>query len=231
MRCQQVRRELHEAPRPEEPLSPAIQAHLQTCSRCRETHLELVALRRGLHGLKAPELPAGFELALRQRLREAQRPRQAAARRRWMLPIALAASVLLAIGAGTALMLMRIDGTGGSVPASAQHYSLRLSIRTAKDHPEALFDLQLPRGVVLSSAATASLGGGALVQWRSRLQAGRNELELPLVVREPGAVRVAVQVGGRSLATTVHLTARAAASGQPIVVALTFDGEPAEVLQ
>jgi hypothetical protein len=238
MRCEQIRRELHEAHRPEEPLSPGIQAHLDRCLRCRAAHLELVALRRSLSGLEAPALPGGFELALRQRLRDVQRARVAelsssapARRRSVLLPVALVASVLLAIGAVTGLVVTRLGGSDGA-EQSAQHYSLQLSIQTTHDHPEALFDVQLPHGVALTSAAASSLGKGTPVQWRSQLRAGRNEVELPLVVREPGAVRVEIHVGGRSLATTVHLSAQAAASGRPIVVAWTLDGgEPTEVVQ
>lgn len=237
MRCEQIRRELHEAHRPEEPLSPGIQAHLDVCPRCQAVHLELVALQRGLSGLEAPALPGGFELALRQRLRDVQSARVAqsasapARRRSVLLPVALVASVLLAIGAVTGLLVTRL-GVVGETEQGARHYSLQLSIRTTQDHPEALFDVQLPKGVALTSAAAASLGRGTPVQWRSHLRTGRNEVELPLVVREPGAVRVELRVGGRSLATTVHLTAQAAASGRPIVVAWTLDGgEPTEVVQ
>lgn len=234
MRCEQVRRELHQTARPEEPLAPELLEHLDACAVCRGVHLELVALRRGLQGLEAPPLPDGFALALRQRLKRADAGRATAPRRSW-LPIALAASILLAVGAVTALTLSYLDDPqGGPGEAGHQLHALRLSIGTPVDHPEALFDVRLPPGVALTRAAARSLGEGPVLRWRSRLRAGRNAIDLPLVAREPGPVRIEVRVGGRSLATTVELAARADRSQRPLVVALELrapEGEATEVLR
>jgi hypothetical protein len=237
MRCEQVRRELHQTARPEEPLAPELLAHLDACPACRGVHLELVALRRGLQGLEAPPLPDGFALALRSRLKRAdaaRTARSAAPRQQRWLPIALAASILLAVGAVAALALSYLDEQP-EVPGAAGHqlHALRLSIGTPVDHPEALFDVRLPPGVALTRAAARSLGEGPVLRWRSRLRAGRNAIELPLVAREPGSVRIEVRVGGRSVATTVELGARAERSRRPIVVALELhlEGEATEVLR
>jgi len=113
--CGEVRQRLLEAHRPEEQLPPRLEEHLATCPRCR-AHREQLTLIDDLARQQRPELPEGFELALRRRLRDEARAEPAGApdgaapaprARRWpRRALAIAAGIVLVLGAYIALSIL-----------------------------------------------------------------------------------------------------------------------------
>jgi hypothetical protein len=246
MKCDEARHELHQAARPEQGISAALDKHLRSCAGCQAVREELIQLREGLRQLPAPPVPEGFELALRRRLKSEADDLQRAganqaggqvkgtARTSWtrrLLPIAAAASVLLLLGALTSFSILRLRAQDSG--STGQAFALHLSVEAAEEQRDALFDVQLPPGIRLTPvAARAVPGSGPTVRWRSHLRPGRNEIDLPLLVEGPGALRVALRAGGRSLATTVQVGAASASRPGVVLVAWRLEaGSPKEVRQ
>lgn len=76
----------------DESAAAAVAAHIESCATCREQAEAERALRARLHGVKAPELPAGLESRIQAARR--RRPAVQAVAARWALPLA----ALLVIG-------------------------------------------------------------------------------------------------------------------------------------
>ena len=196
-RCAQVRQALLEVLHPGESLPAPLQDHLQRCPGCQRLRSQLVLLDEVARE-QAVELPEGFEISLQRRLQQtaARQARQPAAgsRRRGRLVFAAAAAVLLSVAA--IWLATHWHGTGGDVPPT--YHRLRLAIQATEEHPEVLFDVDLPDGVSPLAGTGELIGRGRSLQWRSALHRGLNELDLPLMARRPrGQVRVRLSAGGQ----------------------------------
>ncbi len=75
--------------------SAAIEQHLSECAACREQHTAALRLLDGLKQLSAPKLAPDFAKALTAKVMQDRRHRQEKMRRRVVLTMALAASVML----------------------------------------------------------------------------------------------------------------------------------------
>lgn len=222
-RCSELQQLVLGLPRPDDALPDELEQHLAGCRACQVFRAQLSSLD-ALTRAQAPELPAAFELDLRRRLREVDSQSEArqqldratttARRRPLRLVLAVAAMALLTVGVWAA-----IRWTSGSPAVQPTYHRLRLSIQSAQDYGEVLFDVQLPDGVRLLPTTGAVLGRGKSLAWRSPVRGGRNSFDLPLVARgATGTVRVRLQAGTRVWHGTVPLDARtqaASASAAP----------------
>jgi len=215
--CGDVQRLLLEAPRPGDPLEAAAQAHLAECERCRALRSQLVLVDDATREA-APELPDGFALSLRRRLREHRaaeaQPAAVPERRRSRTPIVLAAAAVVLVAAGVATLTARWSGD------KATYQRLHLAVQATQDCDEVLFDVELPDGVKPMPGLPEAIGRDRTLQWRSQLRAGANDFDLPLVAqRRTGEVQVRLRLGEKTWTGTVSL---AAAQGRA-------DAGPAEV--
>jgi len=139
-----------------------------------------------------------------------------------LLPIAAAAGFLLVISALTSFVVLRLSAQGSG--GTGQTYALHVSVEAAEEHRDALFDVELPPGIRLTSAAPSQCrhrADRALAQPpQTRPQRDRS----PLLVDAPGALRVALHAGGRSLATTVQVGTLSASRPGSLLVAWRLEG-------
>jgi hypothetical protein len=211
-RCADVQRLLLEALRPGDSLDAAAEAHLQACARCRGLRDQLLVVDDAAHEA-APELPAGFELSLRRRLRE-HRPGRGAAPaandrqpatvvppRRSRTPFILAAAALVLVAAGVVTLAARWQGGG-----KPTFHRLHLAIQATQDCDEVMFDVDLPEGVRPLPGLPESIGRDRSLQWQSPLRAGANEFDLPLLAQHRrGEVQVRLRMGEKTWTGTVSL--------------------------
>jgi len=204
MDCTDATKLLHGAP---DDGDAVLRAHLEQCAPCRALKRDLQTMRAVMPEIDPDPLPVSFELDLRRELNAVAEERAQGTQReprtasRWMgWAIAAAAAVLLAIGASWWIRR-------AAQPPGVTYHRVHLVVRTATPHPRALFDLQLPANVELVPEAGALLRHGNELRWRSALQPGINEIELPLVSRrtDTAAIRARLTVGGRSFTATVNL--------------------------
>jgi hypothetical protein len=107
--------------------------------------------------------------------------------------LAAAAVVLLSVGG----LWVATRWRGGHEERFTYH-QLRLVIRSAEEHQEVLFDVDLPEGVRLLPAAGDLMGRGRTLQWRSAIRQGVSEVDLPLVAQQAkGQLHVRLRSGGR----------------------------------
>jgi hypothetical protein len=219
MRCAEVQKLLNEEPQPGSVQLPEVEAHLEQCPDCRAIRQELVGLRAVLRTLQPPALPEGFDLELRRRLvAESKQQQRDASRRasRWSLSrrekvMALAASVLLVLS-GVVIWRALVPG---STQEPVSYHRLHLAVSAAQIHEGALFDIELPGGVELVPEAGVALRSAGTLRWKSDLLPGRNEIDLPLVVRGtgvPGPIHARLTVEGRTFRSEVDLEASGRAS-------------------
>jgi hypothetical protein len=227
MKCASVQQLLDEAQRPEESQGLEVEAHVASCAECQLVRAELVELRAGLAGMAPPALPDGFELELRRRLVQeqtsaadesgqvAQRtsrrgPRPARGGRALRL-VALAAA-LMVMTAAALLYWFAVQG-----PATERtHYRLDVAVRAQEAHPNAQFQLLLPRGVELPQSLADLSPDGRSLTWNSRLEPGNNAISLPLVLTGDAAeVRTRVTVAGWTGEVRAALSRSKVAGGLP----------------
>ena len=219
--CEDIQASLYGARLADEPLAPPVQAHVASCAACRACLDDLQAMASGLRNLELPELPGGFELALRRRLVSAsselaQQPQVLVPRqRRRLVPALIAAAATVLVVAGALFAWQRLSARHEAEPA---YHRLHLSIRTQQHHPQALLQVQLPPQVSIVPQANALADAAGGLRWTSALEPGTNEIDLPLLSQgrasDPGRIVARLTVGGRTTTTTVEL-GRAAATWQP----------------
>ena len=169
--CRDVQWRLLAALRPGDVLDAAPEAHLRECARCQAIRAQLLVVDEAVHEA-APELPAGFELSLRRRLREhrpavgspkADEPQPAAAppQRRSRTPIVLAAAAMVLVAAGVVTLAARWQGDGGK----ATFHRLHLAVEATQDCGEVLFDVELPEGVKPLPGLPESIGRDRSLKW------------------------------------------------------------------
>jgi hypothetical protein len=213
-RCGDIQRQLLEALRPGDVLDAAAEAHLKGCAACQALRAQLLVVDDAAHEA-APELPAGFELALRRRLREhrpaaapapaVEQPMAAVApRRRSRTPMLLAAAAVVLVAAGVVTLAARWQGGAGA----PSFHRLHLAVQATQDCDEVMFDVELPEGAKPMPGLPESIGNGRSLKWQSPLRAGANEFDLPLVAQQRrGEVQVRLKMGGRTWTGTVPLAA------------------------
>lgn len=215
MQCVEVQKLLNEEPQPGSVQLPEVEAHLEQCPDCRSIRQELVGLRAVLRTLQPAALPEGFDLKLRRRLVAESKQQQRVGKKassRWSLSrreklMALAASVLLVLS-GVVIWRALVPGSVQEEPVS--YHRLHLAISAVQAHEGALFDIALPGGVELVPEAGAALRAAGTLRWKSDLLPGRNEIDLPLMVRGgvTGPIHARLTVEGRTFSSEVALEAR-----------------------
>jgi hypothetical protein len=121
--------------------------------------------------------------------------------------MALAASVLLVLS-GVVIWRALVPG---STQEPVSYHRLHLAVSAAQAHEGALFDIELPGGVELVPEAGVALRSAGSLRWKSDLLPGRNEIDLPLVVRGAGVagpIHARLTVEGRTFRSEVVLEGR-----------------------
>lgn len=153
----------------------SMQAHADSCPGCRRGYRDAGALRTALRTLSAPALPSGYaERALAHAAAASPKGRQA------VLGMALAASVVLALGAAAILFALRPEPVQTLVLTARQPQNVRLVFNADKPLPGATLSLSLPPNVEI-----VGYGERRELTWQTDLGEGGNLLRLPLVVRSP----------------------------------------------
>ncbi len=211
MRCEELQEILFEDPRAE-----GQEVHLEQCAACRVLQQDLLAMSAALGDRAQPTLPEGFALSLRRQLtRAATSPGSAAEeaiprldegpRRRWgeRALLAAAAAVILLVG-GT--LILRSSGPDRQTPP-IQHYKLQLSVHATTHHPEAEFQLILPRHVQPQPGLASIMSHEGSLRWVSALRPGENQIAIPLTHQgtTPARVRAQLTVDGKTLITEIEL--------------------------
>ncbi len=171
----------------------ALAQHLGSCQSCHDELDAEQSLRRALHDLPVPEPGADFfENVLAHAAGQAEQHRQR--RRSVFMGGAIAASLTLALTAQLILPGLQNQPAvaTASEPAMAQNeaipgvrialgqvHKVGLAIKAAMNIEQATFVISLPQGVELSG-----FPGQRVVRWQGRLKAGKNLLELPVIVNE-----------------------------------------------
>lgn len=192
-------------------LAPAterdVAAHVADCAQCRAIIDEERELRQALQDLPVP--PTGQDLiaGARERARKRQRRKRFAATG----ATGLAASFLLAILLGP----LQLPGVGGDRSGAARTAQVAVSpgktqrVKLVFNSPRAMDEvtvhLELPEGVKL-----AGYPGQRRLKWQTRLEAGRNLLELPVVLSgsQGGSLRAGIRYDGKQHHFRLDVTPR-----------------------
>ena len=133
-------------------------------------------LQQVLRDLPVPPPSPGFAARVLGAGRARSRPA-------WRPAFALAASLLVSIGAGFLWMQHPVPADQGAGPialvSANQVEPVRLVFRSPRALQGVTLHLQLPEGVEL-----AGYSGQRELRWQVDLQAGANSLELPVLVRQ-----------------------------------------------
>jgi len=158
----------------------AMREHLNVCDDCRRRFQHAVAVQSALRKLSPPEAPPAFS---DQAISRATRPNAAGAHpRRWaMLGMALAASLVLGVGAGVFLSLREAPVQTVAL-AVERPETVRMVFNSAKPLQAATLSLALPENIEL-----VGYGGRRELSWQTDLREGQNLLQLPLIAH--GAVK------------------------------------------
>lgn len=164
----------------------ALRSHLSACPVCRAFERDVTHIRQVLQNDPVPTMPA----ALPDRVLSTVRGQ----RQGWR-PVALAASLLIVAGTVAGVLTYRTGGED-AVPVAVEQSEWRSrTVTLALDSPRTLddveFRLELPPEVEIQGYP-----GYRELAWTDRLDAGPNELRIPLIVRGEG--------GGELVATLIH---------------------------
>ena len=165
-------------------LAPAARARIDThvadCSECAATRDDALAIRQALRLLPAADPRPGFFDDAIATARAAGDVGRTHGRSR--LPFAVAAVLVVAIAA--TLVVDRTRSADPAVPqitvAIAETRSINLVFSSPKELADARVSLQLPQGLELEGFEAQRE-----VAWRTRLRAGKNLLQLPVVAHAP----------------------------------------------
>jgi putative zinc finger protein len=148
-----------------------LRMHLQGCAGCRRGHEDAEALRAQLRALPAPAMRPGFA---EQALAKAGGPRIGY---RAVPAMALAASLVLAVGVAAILFAVRPEPAPTVTLSVQQPESVHLVFNSAKALQGATLSLSLPQNVQI-----VGYGDQRELTWRTDLREGANLLQLPLVL-------------------------------------------------
>jgi hypothetical protein len=171
-----------------------MQMHFENCACCSHGYREAADLRTALRALPAPAMRSGFAGRALARATGARFGHRSA------LGMALAASVVLALGVGVALFAMRPEAVQTVVLTVRQPESVRLVFNAARPLPGAILSLRLPETVEL-----VGYGNRRELTWRTDLSEGANLLQLPLVLRGPAGGELVVRLSRGSSSRTFRL--------------------------
>jgi hypothetical protein len=154
----------------------SVQEHLGRCPDCRQLHEHAVAVRDAVRKLSPPAPHPGF---MDQALSRATRTAASAAwpRRRAVLGMALAASLVLGVAVG-AFLTARPDPVQTVALTIDRPETVRLMFNSAKPLKAATLSLALPENVEL-----VGYGDRRELSWQTDLREGGNLMQLPLIVR------------------------------------------------
>jgi len=158
----------------------AMREHLNACEDCRRLHHHAVMVLAAVRRLSPPEVHPEF---VDRAIARATRPDEGVARsgRRTALGVALAASLVLGVGAGTYFAL-RASPVQTVALAVDKPELVRMVFNSAKPLRAATISIALPDNVELVGYA-----GRRELTWQTDLHEGQNLLQLPLVAH--GAVK------------------------------------------
>lgn len=174
----------------------ALREHVTACPECATALAEERELRRALRELPVPAPTTDLVAGARERARRRNW-------HRWLTgvgSVGLAASLLLAFLFGP----LQLPGPGQSAGQTAAPASVALSpgqterVKLVFNSPRAMSQVtlrvKLPEGVEL-----AGYSGRRELEWQTPLQAGRNLLELPVVLRgtSGGRLQAGIQYDGQ----------------------------------
>ena len=172
--------------------------HLNACADCRRWHEHALEVQAALRELPAPAPhPSFVDQALSRAVRETAA--RAPSTRRFVLGMALAASLVLAVALGVFFAVR---------PAPVQAVSLtlerpetvRLVFNSAKPLQAATLSLALPENIEL-----AGYDGRRELAWQTDLKEGRNLLQLPLIARGAGNNELVARVSHSGSSKTFRL--------------------------
>jgi hypothetical protein len=177
----------------------SFQLHADACPTCRRACRRAEELHAQLRRLPAPALRADFaEQALARAVAEpagAARPA-----RRGTLGVALAALVVLGLGAGLAWFAFRAEPAHTVILAARQPESVRLVFNSARPLQGVTLTLTLPGNVEI-----VGYGGRRELSWKTDLHEGANLLRLPLVVNGPAGGELVARVSSGTSSKTFRL--------------------------
>jgi anti-sigma factor RsiW len=157
-----------------------LRAHLNVCDDCRQQYHHAVAAQAAVRKLSPPEVhPAFVDRAMQRAIR-----RDAAGahpRRRALLGMALAASLVLGVATGAYLSL-RAAPVQTVVMTVERPETVRMVFDSVKPLRAATLSLSLPENVEV-----VGFGGVRELSWQTDLREGQNLLQLPLIAH--GAVK------------------------------------------
>jgi anti-sigma factor RsiW len=160
----------------------ALAEHAESCPGCAARLREAEGLRQSLRDLPVP--PPSGDLLERAVERAAEQDRRH--QRAWSMGgLAVAASLLLAVAVGLVTQGPTTGPAGPAVVAvtPGQTERINLAFNSPSRLEEVTLSVTLPEGVEL-----AGHPGKRRLSWRTSLEAGRNLLELPVIVRGSGGV-------------------------------------------
>lgn len=174
-----------------EPQRHALQQHLKQCAHCQRRFEENGVLRAALKDWQVPPPSVGFKDRVLQITSERNRHWPAPAQ---LIGLAMAASLVVGIGMG--LMLAPVGmGQLNSVQTVAmvvgQPQNISLAFDSAHELHGVTLTLNLPANVEV-----VGYPGQRTLSWRTHLNAGKNQLTLPLIARNG--------VGGALAAALTH---------------------------
>ncbi|HKW39501.1 MAG TPA: zf-HC2 domain-containing protein [Burkholderiales bacterium] len=188
---------------------PAMRAHLKGCPECRGVYDHAVAVQAAVRKLSAPEVhPAFVDRAILRAMRrgaDADRPARHA-----MLGMALAASLVLGVGAGAYLTLHTAPVQTVALSVERPE-TVRMVFTSAKPLRAATVSIVLPENVEL-----VGYGGRRELSWQTDLREGQNLLQLPLIAHGPVKDELRARLSHGASAKTFRLkleVAKADAAG------------------
>jgi len=149
-----------------------MQAHLRGCAECSRQYQHALAVQAAVRKLAPPEVHPAFG---DQAILRATRPNAAHPRRRAVLGVALAASLVLGVALG-AYLSMGDAPVQSVVLAVEKPETVRMVFNSSKPLRAATLSLALPDNVEV-----VGYGSRRELSWQTDLREGQNLLQLPLI--------------------------------------------------
>ncbi|MFH1131484.1 MAG: hypothetical protein V1754_09120 [Pseudomonadota bacterium] len=198
MDCKSIQSLLYKEPNPDRQKGREIWTHLENCPTCAAVKKDIDLIGDELSSLPLPKLPEEFEKELVKKLSIAEKRGAGIGKARvqqqkgkisnWLFSrpalVAVAASfVIVMIGSVVLMKNPRVS----EEPVMSTFVCLELTVYTDAFHPDAHFTVVLPEGLELSKGLAEMFifekGQDGLVEWRSELHPGMNQIKLPLLAK------------------------------------------------
>lgn len=188
-----------------------MQRHLEQCKAC-HSYATDVKLARLLSSMPVPAPSGSFQARIDATVAGAATPAHGPQHRR-RLPLALAATVLIAFGAGIMTAVLRPvpvadHSSGPSLTLRVQPGKTRVvdvSVNSPRRLENATITLTLDRNIVLDGHPSVHK-----LRWQTAIAAGENRISLPLALRQPGngSVTIVITAHGMRRSLTLALSSR-----------------------